>query len=259
MSGAVLADADASLESAICTVRPLRSYGLPASDDGWGQVVLAGLLAVTDMTPSRLAESAGCDVGLVSAIESGQVRPTWETLERLANAVGLEVRVGVRPSTDTTAVSERFDDDTDRVREALADHNAWRAGLGLGPLAPPSETVPKWDGTDPAPARQVSAWPQRTDFGGHTAINVRYGRNCVQRVDEATFAAAVGLTPAELRDIEHGRLSLSLDDTESLLNRAGLEQFAHLELYDDHDDLLHLDAIAEQQRHHSSLEHAGSR
>lgn len=236
----------------------MRSYGLPAAGSGWGQVVLTGLLHVTGMTPGQLAESAGCDVSLVSAIESGRVRPTWETLERLANAVGLEVRVGVRPSTGTAAVAERFEAGGDRVRKALGDHNAWRAGFGLGPLAPPPETVPEWDGTDPAPARQVSAWPHRTDFGGHTAINVRYGRNCVRRADEATFANAIGLTLAELRDIEDGRLSLSLDDTESLLNRAGLEQFAHFELYDDHDDLLHLDAIAEQRRHRGCLEHAGS-
>lgn len=259
MSGAGLPDADASLESVICVVRPLRSYGPPAVGAGWGQVVLAGLLEVTDMTLGQLAASAGCGVGLASAIESGRIRPTWETLERLANAVGLEVRVGVRPGTGTTAVSERFDVGIRRVRKALDDHNAWRTELGLDPLAPPSETVPPWDGTDPAPARQVSAWPHRTDFGGHTAINVRYGRNCVQRVDAATFAAAAGLTPAELRDIEDGRVSLSLDDTESLLNRAGLEQFAHLELYDDHDDLLHLDAIAEQKSHHSDREPAVSR
>lgn len=256
MSGAVLPDADASLESATCVVRPLRSYGLAAVGAGWGRVVLAGVLQVAEMTLSQLAESADCEVGLVSAVESGRVRPTWETLERLANAVGLEVRVGVRPGAGTADVAERFDAGGDRVRKALDDQNAWRAELGLGPLAPPPATVPPWDGADPAPARQVSAWPHRTDFGGHAAINVRYGRNCVLRIDETSFADAVGLTLSELSDIEHGRVSLSLDDTESLLNSAGLEQFAHLEPYDDHDDLLHLDAIAGQDRRHSSLARA---
>ena len=138
-------------------------------------------------------------------------------------------------------VSERLDPDFDRVREALDTENAWRAGLGLGPLGPPAETVPPWDGTDPAPARQVSAWSHRTDFGGHAAINVRYGRNCVLGVDERAFAARVKLTTAELRDIEDGHVTLSLDDTEQLLNSAALEQFAHLEPYDAHDDAVTVD------------------
>ncbi len=170
--------------------------------------------------------------------------PAWETLERLANCVGLELRVGVQPATGSGCLRDRFDFGLDRVREALDAENAWRFGLGLGPLAPPAETVPPWDGTDPAPARQVSAWPHRTDAGGHAAINVRYGRNCVLGICRASFAALVELAPAELDDIEDGRVSLALDDTECLLNRAGLEQFAHLELYDSHDDLMHLDAIA---------------
>ena len=246
------------LQVAVAVVRPIRPLGHQPTVEAWGSVLVEGLRRVTGVTAGELAEAAGCGVDLVAAIESGRIRPAWETLERLANSVGLEIRVGVRRCTDIAGVSARLDPDFDRVREALDTENAWRAGLGLGPLGPPAATVPPWDGTDPAPARQVSAWPHRTDFGGHTAINVRYGRNCVLGVDETAFAASVELTTAELRNIEAGHVTLSLDDTERLLNRAGLEQFAHLEPYDAHDDLLHLDAIAKRSRTRR-LAHVGSR
>ena len=239
-------------------MRPIRPLGHQPAVGAWGSALLDGLRRVTGVTDVELAEAAGCPVDLVAAIESGRIRPAWETLERLANSVGLEIRAGVRHCSDIAGVSARLDPDFDSVREALDTENAWRAGLGLGPLGPPAETVPPWDGTDPAPAPQVSAWPHRTDFGGHAAINVRYGRNCVLGVDEPAFAASVELTTAELLDIEDGHVTLSLDDTERLLNRAGLEQFAHLEPYDAHDDLLHLDAIAERSRTRRQA-HVGSR
>lgn len=237
-------------------VRPMRCVGCDLGGDAWGPIVVAALGQVAGLTEDRLAAAAGCPVALVCEIAAGRLRPAWETLERLANSVGLELRVGVRAATGSRRLRDRFDSGMDRVRKALDAENAWRAGLGLSPLAPPAETVPPWDGTDPAPARQVAAWPHRTDAGGHAAINVRYGRNCVLGIPRASFAALVGLTPAELGDIEDGRVSLSLDDTECLLNRAGLEQFAHLELYDGHDDLLHLDAIAARRRRRA---HVGSR
>lgn len=246
-------------QPAIAAVRPMRVYGCARSDEAWGPVVLAALRAVTGLADEQLAAAAGCAATLVADIAAGRLRPACETLERIANGAGLEVRVGVRRTTEPTSVSDRFDHDCDRVREALAAENAWRASLGLGPLAPPAATVPEWDGNEPAPARQVSAWPHRTDYGGHAAVNVRYGRNCVLRRDQASFAASVGLTLAELDDIESGRVSLSLDDTETLLNHAGLEQFARLEPYDDHDDLLHLAAIAEPRRNRTRQVSVGTR
>ena len=221
--------------------------------------MVGALRHVTGLTDRQLAAAAGCSADLIADVDAVQLRPACETLERIANAVGLEVRVGVRLRTDASSNSVRFDPDLNRVREALAAENSWRASLGLGPLAPPPATVPEWDGTDPAPARQVSAWPHRTDYGGHSAVNVRYGRNCVLHLDEASLAGVVGLTIAELSDIESGRISLSLDDTESVLNHAGLEQFARLEPYDDHDDLLHLAAIAERRRSRSHREHVAAR
>lgn len=245
-------------EAAVAVVRPVRVYGPGSSGGPWGPVVIAALGEVTGLPGDRLAAAAGCPASLVDDISACLLRPACETLERIANGVGLEVRVGVRRVVGASAVQDRFDCDYGRVREALAAENSWRAGVGLGPLAPPPAVVPGWDGTDPAPARQVCAWPHRTDYGGHAAVNVRYGRNCVLRLDEAPFAARVGLTLAELDDIESGRVALSLDDTESLLNSAGLEQFARLEPYDDHDDLLHLAAIAERPGARSRLARVGS-
>ena len=245
-------------EPAVAVVRPLRAYGRDGAGEAWGPIVVAALRDITGLTCGQLAASAGCPTSLVDDISASRLRPACETLERIANAVGLETRVGVRQTVHPSTVSDRFDHDYDRVREALAAENSWRATLGLGPLAPPDAIVPHWDGTDPAPARQVSAWPHRTDYGGHAAVNVRYGRNCVLRVDETSFASSVGLTPSELDDLESGRVSLSLDDTESLLNQAGLEQFARLEPYDDHDDLLHQAAVAEPSRNRTRRQHVGS-
>lgn len=253
MGSSALTSEDPRRESAISAVRPMRAFGVAPSGEAWGPVVVAALRTVTGLTDTDLAAAAGCSVALIAEIDTGRLRPACETLERIANAVGLELRVGVRRRTRTSAASDRFDDDYGRVREALAAENSWRASLGQGPLAPPSAAVSEWDGTDPAPARQVSAWPHRTDYGGHAAVNVRYGRNCVLRLDEESFAARIALTASELSDIEDGKVSLSLDDTELLLNHAGLEQFARLEPYDDHDDLLHLAAIAERDRARSRL------
>ena len=258
MGSGALTSEDPRRESAISAVRPMRAFGAAPSGEAWGPVVLAALRTVTGLTDTDLAALAGCSVALIAEIDAGRLRPAFETLERIANAVGLELRVGVRRRTESSPASDRFDDDG-RVSEALAAENSWRASLGQGPLAPPSAAVPEWDGTDPAPARQVSAWPHRTDYGGHAAVNVRYGRNCVLQLDAESFAARIALTPSELSDIEDGNVSLSLDDTESLLNHAGLEQFARLEPYDDHDDLLHLAAIAKRDRLRSRFRPAAVR
>ena len=259
MGSSALTSEDPRRASAVSAARPMRAFGVAPSGEAWGPIVLAALQKVTGLTDSDLAAAAGCSVALVAEIDTGHLRPACETLERIANAVGLELRVGVRRRTQPSAVSDRFDHDYVRVREALAAENSWRASLGQGPLAPHSAAVLEWDGIDPAPARQVAAWPHRTDYGGHAAVNVRYGRNCVLQLDKESFAARLALTPSELSDIEDGKVSLSLDDTESLLNHAGLEQFARLEPYDDHDDLLHLAAIAKRDRARSRLKPAAVR
>ncbi len=217
--------------------------GCTELDDAWGPVLIAGLAGIAQATCNELAEAAGCPVSLVADIEAGRLQPHFETLERIANSVALEIRMGVRHRTVPSRVSDRLDRDFDRVREALATENDWRARLGLNPVGPPTAVMPKWDGSDPAPKREFNAWPNRTDFGGHSALNIRYGRSSVLGIERVWFARRTGLNLTQLADIESGHVSLRLNDTEALLNRAGLEQYAHIEPYDDHDDQLHLASL----------------
>lgn len=196
----------------------------------------------------QLAAAAGCKPALVAAVEFGEMRPAAETIERLANAVSLELRVQVVPRTAACHVADQFDGDLGRVRDALAAEQDWRAAHGVPPLVPPSEAVPAWDGCDPAPARQSSAWPSRTDFGGSTAVKIGYARRCVLRISSTEFAHRADLPTEVFDDYESGRVSLSMDATESLLNAAGAEQRVRLEMYDAHDDVLHLCALADPER-----------
>ena len=221
-------------------------------EDAWGPVLIAGLRGVADATSGELADAAGCSVDLVADIESGKIRPYFSTLERIANSVALEIRMGVRFRPFASPVSHRFDHNLARVRGELAAENAWRLSLGISPVGPPAAVMPDWDGTDPAPIRQFNAWPNRTDGGGNTAINVAYGRNCVLRADPPQFARRTGLSVEQLADIESGIVPLRLDHTEALLNRTNLEQYAHIELYDAHDDELHLLALSRTSKTQSA-------
>ncbi len=54
-----------------------------------------------------LAESAGCAERLVRRIEAGEVDPTLDTVERILNDSGLEVRAGPAPPTAATAAPSR--------------------------------------------------------------------------------------------------------------------------------------------------------
>lgn len=49
---------------------------------------------VAQLTAAELADAAGCGAELVDAIESGEIAPTHETAERLANSVSLALRMG---------------------------------------------------------------------------------------------------------------------------------------------------------------------
>ena len=237
------------LRAAIKVVRPVVRLGSSAVRGRWGAVIVPAIRHVAQLTAAELADTAGCSADLVDAIERGEIAPTHETAERLANSVSLELRMGPAALTGVPAhVAGQFDSDLGRVRDALAAETEFRARFGAGPPAPPAEVVPAWDGTDPAPSRMCSAWPTRTDFGGAAAVALRYARNVVACCDAAELAAAAGITGALLRDLEAGALTLSMDDTETVLNSIGIGHRARLKPYETHDDDLHLAAIAEPRR-----------
>lgn len=236
------------LVAAPCVTRPLGHYPVLESRGAWGAVVVPAIRSIAAVGVDQLAAAAGCDATLVAAVEAAELRPAAETIERLANAVSLELRVRIVPRTAAAHVADQFDGDLGRVREALAAEQAWRAAHGVQALAPPPEVVPAWDGCDPAPARQSSAWPSRTDFGGSTAVKIGYARSCVLRIGSDEFAARAGVPADVLVDLEAGGVALSMDATEALLNAAGVEQHVRLEVYDTHDDVLHLSALADPDR-----------
>lgn len=212
-------------------------------------MIVPAVRDIAGVTPAGLARAAGCSTKLVVAIELGNIAPTCETAERLANAVHLELRMGPEAMPDLPAhIRSQFDANLDRVRDALDAEIAFRARFGVGPPAPLPATVAPWDGTDPAPARMSSAWPRRTDFGGPAALALRYTRNVISHCSAETLAAAAGVATALVRDLEAGTTTLSMDDTESILNAIGVDMRARLEPYETHDDELHLAALAEPRR-----------
>lgn len=237
---------DTPLVAAPCIVRSLGSYPVAEHRGAWGSILVQALRSVAAVDAERLAAAAGCPTALVADIESARLRPAAETIERLANAVSLELRVQVVPRSQAPRVMDQFDDDIDRVRDALDAEQAWRSTHGIPLLTPPPGVVPAWDGRDPAPPRQSSAWPTRTDFGGSTAAKISYARRCVLRVNAAECACRAGVSPQVLDDYETGRVALSMDATEAFLNAIGTEQRVRLEVYDPHDDLLHLSVLADR-------------
>ena len=229
------------LQPAIRIVRPLVRLRRRNGRGAWGAVIVPAVREVAGVTPAGLADAAGCSTELVDAIERGEVAPTHETAERLANSVHLELRMGPATLPDPAGhVGEQFDRDLDRVRDALAAETEFRARFGAGPPAPPPEVVAPWDGTDPAPSRMCSAWPNRTDYGGAAAVSLRFARSVVTRCTAAELASAAGITLGLLRDLEAGAATLSMDDTETLLNAIGIGHHTRLEPYEPHDDDLHL-------------------
>ena len=53
-------------------------------------------------------------------------------------------------------------------------------------------------------------------------------------------------SPDMLDDYETGRVALSMDATEGFLNAIGAEQDVRFEVYDPHDDVLHLSVLADR-------------
>lgn len=217
--------------------------------------VAAGLVltarAALEIGVDELAGAAGCGVDLVDDIETGRCDPVLDTVERLVNSVGLEVRAGAGDGSGGV-LAAMFESEVRRVRQAFVEAVEFRGFCGLGPPGPLKGTQWDWDGVEPAPPRLFGAGPTRRDGGGWAAILVSGQR---QRSGAALedIAAAASVSPARVAGIEAGRIRPPTSELERLLSAMGAGLRARLEPYDDHDDGLHLQAVADPERYRRRL------
>lgn len=208
--------------------------------------VLRTARAVLGITTAELATAAGCDQSLVRRIESGEFDPDMDTLGRLVNAVGLELRCGTRssPNSDYALVDA---DEVARLAAEVATARDFRGRFGLGPPGPLPGTQADWDGIPPAPSHLFGAGPGRRDEGGWAAIllaSVRWELG----MTPVEFAAAAGVSETDVARIETGEVRPPLGEVQRILNAAGTALHLRLEVYDEHDDGLHLRALADPDR-----------
>ena len=195
-----------------------------------------------------LADAAGCAQGLVRRIESGELDPTLDTVERIVNASGLEVRAAPASGGGRYRGASPDAVEVARVRAAVEADRALREELGASAAGPPAGSQPLWGGEDPAPARLVGAAEGRGDGGGWAAVLVR---SAVAETPggAGAFAAAAGVDAETLGGICSGAHRLTVGELAALLERAGTGLRVRLEVYDDHDDGLHLRALSDPERH----------
>ena len=152
---------------------------------------------------------------LVRRIEAGALDPTMDTVERILNGSGLELRAGPGTPGDLYTGSRPHAAEAARVRSSLAAARAFRAELGAPAPGPPPRALPEWDGEDPAPGRPFGAAEGRTDGGGWAVEQ--------QQFQLGYASEDVDLTPA--RDHENlQRLSGALEDFGAQV-RVGDESF----------------------------------
>lgn len=216
------------------------------------ELVLTARAAV-GIAANELAKAAKCKIELINNIESGQLDPVLDTVERLVNSVGLEVRAGTGFDSRETRSAD-FNSEVRRVRRALVDAVEFRRSFGLGPPSPLRGTQRDWDGIEPAPARLFGAGPTRRDGDGWAAILVSAQRQRTGAHLE-DIAAATSTSPTRVADIEAGRIRPPTGELKRLLSAMAATLRVRLEPYDDHDDTLHLRAIADPERYHRQLHH----
>lgn len=231
----------------------------PVHDCGTGRAarLLRIARSVTGVSTADLAASAGCAESLVTGIESGQLDPTLDTVNRLVNSVGLEVRAGPQP---VGSGNQRLPgdgladaDEIGRVRQAFEAARDFRNRYGLTPLGPPPGSQPHWDGEDPAPGHRFRVAEARGDGGGWSALLVRDARDRIKKTQDQV-AAVVGISETDVARIETGELRLSVVELERILGLMGLKLHTRLEPYDDHDDMLHLIALKDPELHQHRLQ-----
>ncbi|MCY4422202.1 MAG: helix-turn-helix domain-containing protein [Acidimicrobiaceae bacterium] len=224
----------------------------PTPTPGAG-AILAGVLLRTarealGCAVGELAEAAGCAEDLVRRIESGDLDPTLDTVERILNASGLEVRAGPAPPGGRYSGAVPDPGEVARVRAAIEAERALREDLGAPPAGPPAGAQPHWGGEDPAPARHIGAAEGRHDAGGWASVLVRSAIAETPGGAEA-FAVAAGVDAEALGRICAGVHRPTVAELAGLLERAGTGLRVRLEVYDEHDDGLHLSAVADPERY----------
>ena len=217
-------------------------------------VLLRTARAALGITAAELASAAGCGEELVRRIESGELDPAIDTVGRIVHGVGLELRCGPRPEANP-AYRKVDDAEVARVAAAVAKARGFREEYGLGMPGPPPGTQRDWDGQDPAPCRLFGVGPSRRDDGGWAALLV-WSARCELRMSPAEFAAAAGISEADVARIETGERRPPLGEVQRILNAAGIDLGVRLEVYDDHDDVLHLRASADEARHERTIARA---
>ena len=208
-----------------------------------------------DAGPVELASVAGCAPELIRRIESGALDPTMDTVERILNGSGLELRAGPGTASDLYSAPRPDADEVARVRSALAAAQAFRTELGAPAPGPPPRALPDWDGEDPAPGRPFGAAEGRTDGGGWAAVLVR-SAIAEARSDPDAFAQACGTDTTTLERIQSGDQRPPAGELASMLAAAGVGLNVRLEVYDDHDDGLHLSALSHPERHRQRMQRA---
>ena len=223
---------------------------LPEGRDGpnLAGVVLRTAREALGIDRAALAIAAGCGEELVRRIESGDLDPALDTVERILNGSGLELRAGPSAPTDSYRGPLVDVGEADRLRSFLADARSLRLRFGAPPPGPPTGALPDWDGEDPAPARPFGAAEGRRDGGGWAAVVVR-SAIAESRSDRRAFARACGLDEEDLGRIASGEKLPSTGELAALLARAGCGLRVRVEVYDDHDDGLHLSARADPVLH----------
>lgn len=129
--------------------------------------------AALNLTTHDVATAAGCDLDLVERIESGDHDPVLDTLERLVNSVGLELRCGTADSgvSDPNPAYRRVDrGEVARLADAYGGEADWHARLGTDPPGPPAGTQPDREGRPPAPPRLFGAGLTRRVGGEWAAL-----------------------------------------------------------------------------------------
>lgn len=207
--------------------------------------------AALNLTTRDVATAAGCDTDLVERIESADHDPVLDTLERLVNSVGSELRCGTADSglSDPNPAYRRIDrGEVARLADAYGREADRRARLGTDPPGPPAGTQPDWDGRPPAPPRLFGAGLTRRDGGGWAALGLAALRARL-RMSVAEFAAQVGVGNAEMLRIESGDQRPTLGQVQQLLATAGRPLRIRLEVYDGHDDGLRISALRDPETH----------
>lgn len=197
------------------------------NDDSAASVVAGGGLAAVLLLTARevlgvgsgeLADAAGCAQELVWRVESGRLDPTMDTVERIVNGSGLELRAGPGSGDGRYGGPDADPQEVARLRLELAEARAFRAELGAPPPGPPGGVLPVWDGEDPAPGRRFGAAEGRRDGGGWAAVIVRSAREEAHSTIER-FADACGVAGPALERIEWGARRPSMGELAAMLAR----------------------------------------